>query len=162
MSENIWTEERKERAGACCRKWHGTPHADKIAILGVGIDCIHFLTEIIFDTMIAERREFSGYKLDHGLHSVSQRLSRALEASLHVERVTAEDTTFGDVWIFRTGGRSGHCGFYDGHTVWHALSGHRVTPSQGNHWIREVEFFYRFTGIGWKQEPQTVINMVEK
>jgi hypothetical protein len=162
---NIWTPERQALALGSLNKWHGTRHRDKLAIPGVGIDCINLITQVLFDAGIMEQRAFTGYRIDHGLHTVSTRLENAIEKALQVERLdnfqNSDNWAFGDIWIFRTGRRSGHCGFHEGGRIWHSLAGHVVTWGDASTWRREIEAAYRLTGLGWMADPQHVVTEVE-
>ncbi len=155
MSEEIiWTEEKKKIAMATCAKWRGTPHRNRIAIVGLGIDCIKFVNEILCDSEIIDRTVFGGYDLNEGMLGESERLIVAIESLLNVERVENQEYQFGDLMVFKTGGISGHCGFCDGERIWHALSGNYVTNGQMKLWIHRIEVIFRIKKTGLKENPQ--------
>jgi len=161
----LWTPERVEQARKTLNEWHGTPHHDNMAIIGLGIDCINLVAEVLFDSGILERKKFGGYKTTHGMHSVSDRLARALDEALHVIPVdfsNPDGWRFGDIWIFQTGERSGHCAFYADGEIWHSLARRRVTRTQATIWSRELEKVFRITATGWKYEPQPIIDKIER
>lgn len=155
--EIIWTEERKTFALASCKKWHGTPHQNRIAILGVGIDCAQFVNEVLVDSGIIERQQFGGYNIAAGMHNVSDQLERVIVNCLNVRAIKTCEKQFGDIAIFKTGIRSGHLGFCDDVFLWHALSGQSVTRSDFRIWRGEIEVLYRLTKIGLKNSPQSFI-----
>lgn len=153
MSEEIWTAERKALAVASCEKWHGTKHRNRMCQVGVGVDCIQFVKEVLADSGIIEPVAFGSYDVNDGTHNVSLRLSKAISFALDVESVPLEKVAFGDLAIFRTGTRSGHVGFCAGNAIWHALAGQCVTRSQFNLWRHEIEFLYRIKTLGLKNSP---------
>jgi len=155
---NIWTEEARQKAVACLHKWHGTPHKNRIAIVGVGIDCIKFLAEIVMDSGIVERVTFGSYTVEDGMFEASTRLQSVIETAFHVEIVSVEEMIFGDVAVFTTGRRSAHVGFHDGRDMWHALANRCVTHNDFKLWKHDIAVAYRFTAIGWKESPQATIN----
>lgn len=146
----IWTPERKELAIATLKKWHGTPHRDRLAIVGVGIDCAQLINEVLIDSGIVQRIELGAYDTADGLHNVSHRLARAIELLLHVQRVSTDNPEFGDIAIYKTGTRSGHCAFITGREVFHSLAGVGVTHGQYRLWRHQIEFVYRLTQINFK------------
>ncbi len=146
----LWTPARQAIALATLAKWHGTPHRDRLAIVGIGIDCAKLINEVIVDAGIVQRIELGAYDTVDGLHNVSHRLARAVEKLLHVERISIDLPEFGAIAIYRTGTRSGHCGFITGHEVWHSLAGVGVTHGQYKLWRHQIEFVYRLTATGFK------------
>ena len=159
QTANIWTEEARQKAVACLFKWHGTPHKNRIAIVGVGIDCIKFLAEILMDSDIVERITFGSYTVEDGLFEASDRLQKVIEYAFHVEIIPVEEMAFGDVAVFTTGRRSAHIGFHDGRDIWHALANRCVTHNDFKLWRRDIAVAYRFTARGWKAGPQETINL---
>ena len=156
MSE-VWTAERKALALASCKKWHGTRHQNRIAILGVGIDCAQFINEVLCDAGVIERTKFGGYNVTDGMFKQSWRIQIAMQEALHVEQAELTKVEFGDLAVFRNGSRSAHCGFCTGPGIFHALADHCVVESQFNLWRGEIEALFRITEIGLKNHPQQVI-----
>lgn len=152
---NIWTPERQAIALATLNRWHGTPHRNRAATLGVGIDCAQLVNEILIDAGIVERIELGAYDVVDGLHNQSHRLAKAIERLLNVEQVSKDSPEFGDIAIYRTGTRSGHCGFYAGARIWHSLANVGVTHGQYKIWRNQIEFMYRLTDYGFKSTDVT-------
>lgn len=153
---SVWTPERQAVAVATLAKWHGTPHRDRLAIVGVGIDCAQLINEVLVDTGIVERIDFGAYDVVDGLHTQSHRLARAVEKLLHVEQVSKDKPEFGDIAVYRTGTRSGHCGIIGRNNhVWHSLARIGVTHGQFRLWRHEVEFLYRLAEVGFKNTDVT-------
>ena len=153
----IWTEERKEQARRCLSKWHGTPHFNRIAVPGVGIDCIQLVCEVLYDPGVLPRVKFSCYSTADGMWEESHRLRDVMLRCLHSEVVDKEAMEFGDVIITKTGKRSAHCGFYtaDGH-IWHALGSRFVTRSDLKIWKREIVYALRVVKEGFKVSPNCI------
>jgi len=160
MSLEVWTEERKALALASAERWHGTPHMDFLAIPGKGVDCIHLLTEILFDANIAERKELGRYNPSDGLWTVSRKLVFAVQTAFHVEQSEPDWNEFGQIWVFRTGGRSGHVGIVLNGDLWHALAKRFVTKSDAKQWRREVDVAFRLVNTGWKTQPPAVTKSI--
>lgn len=145
------------KAKASCAKWRGTPHKNRIAEVGVGVDCIKFVHEVIVDSGIIPRQEFGGYSIHEGTFGMSDVLKNTLEAALNVERVEIENHAFGDIAVFKNGMMAGHCGFVTETHLWHALANKIVTPSQFNLWAHEIDFLFRVTEMGMKIGAQEAI-----
>lgn len=150
----VWTAERIALAQVSCNKWHGVKHCNRMAIPGVGIDCVQLIREILADAGVIEACSFGDYDVIDGMHNVSQRLSNAVQFALDVESVGLDTVQFGDIAIFRTGKRSGHIGFCTGKNIYHALANLCVTRSQFSLWRHEIEFLYRIKSVGLKNNPQ--------
>lgn len=157
-ANEVWTEERRKLAMACLFKWHGTPHKNRIAVVGIGIDCIKLLAELLMDAGIVERVTFGSYTVEDGLFEASDRLQKVIEHAFHVQIIHTEEMQFGDVAVFTTGRRSAHVGFHDGRDIWHALANRCVTHNDFKLWRHDIAVAYRFTAIGWKASPQKTIN----
>lgn len=158
---SLWTDERREKALACCNKWHGTPHHNRIAVCGVGVDCIKLVNEILIDSEIIPRTEFVGYSLDDGMSGQSEKLQRMILACLHADWIADQSDVpyiFGDVLIFTNGSRSAHCGFCTGGDVWHSLGNRSVTISPMALWRHQLQGAIRLTRTGFKRSPAAVIS----
>jgi hypothetical protein len=134
-----------------------------MADVAVGIDCINLIHEILIFADILPRRSFRGYDTGLGRDQITDKLKRCLKHVLHVEEVEAP--SFGDVVIFKTGKRAGHCAFYDDESfpetpkIWHAMAGKRVMASDFVEWKGEVDCILRLVERGWKNDPQNAIKL---
>ena len=137
-----------------CWLWHGTPHGNRMARVGVGVDCVQFVNEILVASGVVERMPFGGYSVDAGLHIPSTKIQGVIERALFVQTVAAADAQFGDIAVFKNGTRSAHVGLVGEKVVWHALANQFVTRSQFSLWKHEIETLYRLTSIGWRINPQ--------
>lgn len=151
----IWTGERKITAHASLEAWKGTPHHNRIAIRGVGVDCIKFVCKIYSEAGIFPDIDFHGYSVDDGMWKESTRLQDTMLRCLHSEWVPSDQQfEFGDIAIFKTGDRSAHCGFVTGEDyVWHALGHRMVTKSDMCLWRRAIIGVVRVTQEGYIVRP---------
>lgn len=152
MSE-VWNDETRNLARTEAQRWLGTPHRDRIARVGVGIDCINFVYEVLAAAGVAERKELGSYDTNVGLHEAVYKLKRAVLTCLDCEEMPPNDPQFGDIVIFKEGAFSGHAGIIIDSDVWHALAGRCVTRSLYGDWQRKVECLLRIKSLGLKGEP---------
>ena len=152
----IWTPERRQLALESLNRWHGTPHRNRIAIRGVGVDCIKLVDEVFHDAGVFPRCNFTGYDLDSGMWGQSSKLQDALLKCLHAVWVE-KDFEFGDIFILKTGKRSAHCGIYtdDGY-VWHSLGHRSVTRSDFALWRHEILGMVRLVKPGFRLNPDNI------
>jgi len=150
----IWDETRKALALAECNRWHGTPHRNRMAQVGVGVDCIQFVNEILIASNVIERQPLGAYDVNDGTHNPSQRLAAAIKFALDVESVPLDQCAFGDLAVFNTGRQSGHVGFCGDGCLWHSLADRCVTKSQLNLWRGSIQFLFRIKSLGLKNSPQ--------
>ena len=108
--QGVWTEEQKARARQIARAWAGTPHRHRIAVRGVGIDCIHLFREIYVGSGLLPPFELPSYDVRLGLRVRHNVMEDALCAVAHFEAVNPYEPAFGDVMIFRVGRTSNHTG----------------------------------------------------
>lgn len=154
----IWTDERKALARASCQKWQDTPHRPRLAVVGVGIDCIQFLAEVISDSGIIPKSEFTGYVLEDGMFRSSRRLRDAISSCLDVEEINPKENQFGDIAIFVNGNEAQHCGFLDDAHVWHSLATRGVIRSKySGVWRAGAQVLLRIKSEGFRVPPQSVV-----
>lgn len=151
----IWTAERKQMAQASLDAWQGTPHRDRIAIRGVGVDCIHLVQAVLFDAGIIPAAKLPWYDLTAGMTEECTALKRAMVDCLFVEEVSKDAPAFGDIAIFKTGRRSGHCGFVVPDFLWHSLAQRCVTRSNYDQWLPRLDCLLRITGDGFRRDITT-------
>lgn len=153
---SVWTEERIRIAREEMKRWQGTPHANRIAIRGKGVDCIKFVMAVCCAAGIVPHTEFYGYDVTAGMWKESSALQETMLRCLHAEWVT-DSFKFGDIFVLKTGRRSGHCGIYtaDGF-VWHALGKRCVTRSDYSLWRREIVGMVRIIKEGFRVDPRSI------
>lgn len=150
----LWTPERQQRALAECNRWKGTMHIDRIARVGVGVDCVNFVHEVLVASGIVTRHPLGTYPTDLGIAKESHTLRNELLRCLH--SVAIDDITkgeFGDIAVMKTGGRSAHCGLFIGTHLWHSMGGQHVTRSPWNLWRHRCKHMVRIYADGWRETP---------
>jgi cell wall-associated NlpC family hydrolase len=154
----IFTAERKEQARAAFNRWHGTPHHDRIAIIGKGCDCVNLIRVIYHESDIVDGRSLGGYSTTLGTWKESDQLKGAFQSVLHTTEHTTEEPKFGDMIVFKNGGGlSAHCGLYAEGLVWHSLARRCVTASPWKHWKHKAESLLRLTRTGYKADPKSLL-----
>jgi cell wall-associated NlpC family hydrolase len=152
MSE-IWTPDRIAIARAEAESWLGTRHHNRLAIKGVGVDCIKFVYEVLIAAGILERAELGGYATTIGLHETTHKLKRAFKSCARVLEVPPVDPQFGDIVVFKEGKFSAHTGIVIDGRIFHALSNNVVTASNFVEWGRHLDCFLRVESIGLIGDP---------
>jgi cell wall-associated NlpC family hydrolase len=153
----IWTPERQKAALEECARWHGVRHVNRIAVPGVGIDCIQLVWRIYSAASVVPEGSVAPYSVSEGMVSPSRKLRDVLNDLLHCEEHDPGSPEFGDVVLFKTGGVSAHCGFLAGEVVWHALARRCVTPSPWLLWRHKADTLLRVTKTGFRGEPRSII-----
>jgi cell wall-associated NlpC family hydrolase len=150
----IWTEERIALAKASLNKWRGTPHVDRMAEVGKGVDCINFVKEILVDAEIIEPVQLIRYSTRDGMHSQSDRLKDEVAAALHCKEISPGAIEFGDIIIFKNGqGVSAHCGIFADESVWHSLVKRGVSCHPFKLWRHKVDCVLRVEKRGFQNKP---------
>lgn len=149
-------------ARASCARWRGTPHRNRIAIKGGGIDCIRFIAEVLIDAGVVDRRPLPSYPLSWGVASPESRMGLVMAQMMDVERIPVSDWTpaFGDICIFKVGSQSNHCGIVIDGEVWHVSRNHAVGPEGLEHCRPRLQEALRIRRPGWTREPGSV-NLME-
>lgn len=110
-----------QKAREAALLWQGTPHLDRMAKVGVGIDCIHFVREILIAGEMCGTFTCPYYLPRWGLGRGNNVLERLLLKCFHAEIVPfGEPILDGDVFIFAVGRQSNHCGIALDGKCWHS------------------------------------------
>ena len=155
----LWIPSARQKAIEELRSWEGTRHVNRIAVRGVGIDCIHLVFRAYIAGESLPNREFGRYDVNAGLFTRSDMMEKVLLGALHASSRTPVDPEFGDVVLFQTGDRSAHCGFYEDGHVWHALARQCVMRSPWRTWSRRAEKLVRVYQPGFRTEPQRSVRI---
>lgn len=159
----IWTAERTEKAEALFAFWQGTPHRDRMAVRGLGIDCVEFAKAILTGTGIWPQFTSPYYSPRWGIGRAFNVMEAMLLEVAHVRPVGAhEDLQTGDLCIFRVGPQSNHIGIYWPRSgrpgIWHSQvqGGVQWTGYAPQSIRKHIQCFLRLTGEGFKVEPSTL------
>lgn len=153
-----WTESEKQLARESCQKWAGTPHRNKIAVPGTGIDCIHFVFEVVSDAGILPRFKLPLYHGNLGVLRESNVMETLCREYSFAERVAAgEAPAFGDIAIFKCGEQSNHAGIVtDGGDVWHVPGKSAVGPADWKTVAKSLQCLMRFRARGLRQSIESL------
>ena len=148
----IWDQITRELALAEAERWRGVPHVDRASNFPTGIDCIHYVAEIMFACGVVERRDLPSYDTMVGIAKESDSMELAFFKAVHVESLDPKihPPQFGDVVLFKTGFTSAHCAFFAGKHLYHSLANRCVTRSEWPHWKAKAESLIRFYEKGWR------------
>lgn len=143
------------------RRWRGTKHANRMAVVGIGVDCIHFVREIMVAGGVCDRFTVPHYSDRLGQGMAVNFMERLFIDCFHaVALPTGMEPEDGDIVIFKVGRQSNHCGIVLGGELWHAVARSWVKNDPLEHWRDKVQSFLRITAPGCRRRPET-INMEE-
>lgn len=151
----IWNDTRKAAARASCKKWGGTPHYNRLAVAGTGIDCVHLVSEILRDSGIIP----AGFPMpfyDERLGSLRQRnvIEDIIAAYMHADSLPPDTAPeFGDIVVCQCGRQSNHVGIIIDGEMWHVPGRGRVGPSAWVTWKKKTQALMRLTADGFKVDP---------
>lgn len=150
----VWTEQRLNDLRRVCAAWRGTPYGDRMGIVGVGVDCVHFLSACLEGTGVTPAIQFPAYDTRDGLWSTSEKLKTIIADCLTVtEHGPFDAVQNGDIAVGRTGNQSSHCGIIVDGLLWQSLAGHGVIQPTWRLWRHNMEYVLRLTATGLIQQP---------
>ncbi len=153
----IWTPERQAAARASCAKWAGTPHQNRLALPGEGIDCVRFVSEILKDAGIIDEARLPFY--DERLGALRERnvIEDILTAYLHAEPLPPDaPVEFGDLVVCQCGRQTNHVGIIIDGAMWHVPGRGRCGPASWENWWRRAQSLVRITGTGYREDPASL------
>ncbi len=155
--EPVWTPERKLAALATCMKYVGTPHRNRMAVPGPagGVDCIHFVAEVLTGAGIIPDHRLPGYDERLGTMRSHNVIEDILVRHLHAEVHTEPD--WGDIVICKVGRQSNHVGIVIGENMWHVSSRSFVGYEALVNWLPRVQSFVRITQTGLRADPALLV-----
>lgn len=150
----VWTEERKALARAECQRWAGTPHVNRVAVPGVGIDCIRLLIEILIGAGLYERRQLPFYDERLGALRTRNIIEDLFTSHLHANSLPpTASPAFGDLVVCQCGRQTNHVGMIIDGAFWHVPGRGRVGPESWEAWKGRVQSLVRITAPGFKADP---------
>ena len=161
-SNLIWTPERIAAAAAEIERWKGTPHRDRMAKPGVGIDCIGYVCEITRAAGLIPAFTMPFYSPRWGIGRAFNVMERVLLKCFNVERITSPaEWRPGDLLIFKVGHQSNHIAllWQEGERfgLWHSRVRAGVEFCDMSAEIRkEAQAALRFTAPGLLLDPATL------
>lgn len=150
-----WTAEAAAGAESCCQLYRGTPHMQRRAVPGRGVDCVQFVVAVLQAAGILPAFRWPQYRQDIGLHLNRNQLGDLMREVFHAETVPIDewDPRTGDVGIFRCGRTSNHCGIVVGGRFWHVTVAAPVHDTAVRAVRGSLQEVVRFTAKGLRGEP---------
>lgn len=127
-----------------------------MAEVGVGIDCIRLIVEILTDSGVTPPFQFPAYDVAEGLHDRSDRMRDGFSRCTFSTIADKRTPEFGDVAVFRTGRMSGHCAFVLDGRIAHALARQFVVISDYRIYRPGIDCLIRIEQTGLRAQPQTL------
>lgn len=128
-----------------------------MASIGKGIDCIHFVREILIAGGASERFDVPYYVTHWGLGRANNIMERLLTTAYHARRLEPDEPVQdGDVYIFSVGRQSNHCGISLGGQCWHVAYKNVVQPTPPEQIMDRLQSIVRITSQGLRLRPETL------
>lgn len=155
---DVWTIDRELESLAAAKAWQGTPHRNRVALMGRGIDCIRFVVEILKAAEIVDASPLPAYPIAWGIGDQVNKIAPALALMLDVERIRPDDwkPAWGDVLIWKVGKQSNHCGIVLDGQAWHVANGIPVGPVSIELTRHAFQEILRIRRPGWTVPPESV------
>ena len=152
MEFEVWTEARRTAARLACQAYAGTPHVNRLALPGEGVDCVHFVLAVLMAAGLvpAETR----------LPAYDERLGRLRERNViedillaHLHSAPAAFPAFGDIVVCKCGRQTNHVGIVIDGEFWHVPGKGRCGPEALENWRPRIQRFIRILAPGLKADP---------
>jgi cell wall-associated NlpC family hydrolase len=158
MESDLWTPEAEAMALAECENFRNTPHMQRRAIPGRGVDCVQFVVAVVQAAGILPPFTWPQYRQDIGFRINRNQLGDLMREAFHAEAFAAEDwePRTGDVGIFRCGRTSNHCGIFVAGRFWHVTVTTPVHDCNVGVVRGSLQEVVRFTATGLRGEPETL------
>ena len=152
------TSTQQTAALAEARRWLGTPHRNRMAKPGVGVDCLGFVRAILVATGTLPPFEFPFYDPSWGLGRASNIMERVLKLCTNVEIFPANHApAFGDLIIFAVGRQSNHVGIFLDGAIWHVRTNGVVGPTHPDDDLTgHIQSIATITAPGFTRRPETL------
>lgn len=153
-----WHQEARDAALAEANRWHGTPHANRIAKVGTGIDCLGFIREIAVAAGVLPAYKMPYYDPAWGVGRTFNVIERVLVSTCHATRHDPSDgLAFGDVVIFSVGRQSNHVGIILDGELWHCQASSTVQPEPiTDSLLAQLQSVVRLTAAGFRRRPEDI------
>lgn len=137
--------------------WRGTPHKNRMAKKGSGIDCVHLLRELLIAGGACDTFTLPFYDQAQGLGAGNNIMERLCLECLHGQTIDREEMPpDGAIVIFQAGKQSNHCAMILGGRVWHAVAMQRVRADEWSAWGPRAQAVIVLTGPGFQRHPETL------
>lgn len=161
-SPSLWDATASTGGLECCRQWLNTPHKDRMAKVGVGIDCLYFVREVLVASGMLPTWVFPYYRPVWGVGREFNVMERVFTKCCHARKLangdfygSGEDWADGDVLVFAVGRQSNHVGIYMDGQVWHSAAGAGVRNVDLDEPIAaSMQCVLRMTAPGFQFRPE--------
>lgn len=155
MQTTVWTTDRLTAALAECKAWEGTPHFDRIAVPGRGIDCLHLVGRVLIAAGVLPEFRMPFYRPWWGAGRENNVMERIFMHCCHAGALAPDQPAMdGDVAVFQVGKQSNHVGIVFGGKLWHALAKSVVQADDLAPFIPSLQSLVRLTDVGFRNRPE--------
>ncbi len=154
-SQEFWTPERVAASLTEARSWLGTRHANRMAVKGSGIDCIHFVRECMVAGGACDSFRLPYYDQRLGIGNARNTMEALFLHCFHAVSLPADTEPLdGDVVVFKVGRESNHCGMIFAGQVFHAVARSYVRADPWGDWRENAQALLRITAPGFRKNPE--------
>lgn len=152
----VWTPERQERARRECARWAGTPHFNRLAVPGQGVDCVEFVKAVLVAAGIMPAFRLPWY--DERLGALRERniIEDLLVRHLNAEARAPDAGEFGDIVVCRAGRQTNHVGILIDGVMWHVPGRGRCGGDLWEQWRERAQSLVALHGVGYRVDPSTL------
>lgn len=153
-----WTPEAEAAALTTCENFRNTPHMQRRAIPGRGVDCVQFVVAVLQGAGIVPPFTWPQYRQDIGFRIQRNQLGDLMAEVFHADAVPVEGWVprTGDVGIFRCGRTSNHCGIFVAGRFWHVTTTSPVHDCNVRVVVGSLQEVVRFTKAGLRGQPENL------
>lgn len=157
MESEAWTPERLALARIELEAWAGTPHRNRVAIKGQGVDCIRLVCQVLFAAgIVPEPPRFPYYDERLGVLRARNIIEDILVAHLHASSQDTSTPKPGDIIVCNCGRQTNHVGLYLDGQMWHVPGKGMVGPEPWDTWAPRTQSLVRIHATGYKVQPGTL------
>jgi cell wall-associated NlpC family hydrolase len=156
MASDLWTPERLELLAAELKAWEGTPHVNRVAVRGQGVDCVRLVCQVLVAAGIIESPTLPFYDERLGVLRARNIIEDVLLTHLHGTRHEPAEAQDGDIVVCRCGRQTNHVGIFYRGDMWHAPGKGRVGPEPWATWEARTQSLVRLHAVGYKVPPGTL------
>ncbi len=144
-------------AEAEAESWRGTPHANRMAKKGVGVDCIHLVCALLTAGGASPAFTMPPYDQRLGLGADENVMETLLLTCWNAAPIDpARKPPDGAIVIFQAGRQSNHCAMMLGGKIWHAVARQRVRADDWSTWGDRMQAALIITAPGFRRNPETL------
>jgi cell wall-associated NlpC family hydrolase len=157
MIDSIWKPEEVEAAITAAKTWRGTPHKNRVAIKGKGVDCIKFCLLVCVEAGFLQQFKFPKYDTNIGRRGAEDIIMKNLDQAFYLMRLSGDiEPQDGDLCVFRADFSCNHVGIYLKKNLWQCLWNRTVEPYPYQDWRKHVHTIMRWQSREFKIDPEAV------